>query len=148
MSLDRLQSKTGSFVISPENTSGGFPGNVALGPNAGICEGAAANTGGASYNSHTPKNGTAPTIANGGTFTHNGHGVCVVTTGGAVTGAIVQAGTYPGQRLALLNQSANTVTMAAAGTSNVAAGTSAVVPATGALDLIWCTLDSRWYDVG
>lgn len=148
MSLDRIQSVVGRLTLTPEADASGFPGLVALGPNAGVAGGAAAGTGGALYTAHTPKSGTVPTLASSGTVTHNGHGVCVVTTGGAVTGAIVQAGTLPGQRLVIINNSANTITMAAAGTSNVAGGTAAVVPANAALELVWNTLDSRWYDIG
>lgn len=148
MTIDRLQSRTGLFVVSPENTSGAFPGGVQLGLNAGVVEGAAASTGGAAFNTPTPKSGTPPTIANSGTFTHNGHGACVVTTGGAVTGAIVQPGTVHGQHLILMNNSANTITMAAAATSHVIGGTAAIVPAVAALHLVWNALDSRWYDVG
>lgn len=96
----------------------------------------------------TPESGTVPTIANGGTITPNDYGISVVTTGGAVTGAIVAVGTYPGQMLVIVNNSANTITMAAVGTSNVAAGVAAIVPATGALLLVWNPLDSKWYDVG
>lgn len=148
MTIDRIQSRTGLLVVSPENTSGGFPGGVQLGLNAGCIEGAAASTGGAMFSVPTPKSGTPPTLATSGTITHNGHGACVVTTAGATTGNIVQAGTVHGQHLVIMNNSANTITMAAAATSNVAAGVAAIVPATAALHLVWNALDVRWYDVG
>lgn len=148
MSLDRIQSVVGRLTVTPEADSSGFPGAIALGPNAGVAGGAAAGTGGALYTAQTPKSGTVPTLASSGTVTHNGHGMCVVTTGGAVTGAIVQPGTLPGQHLVICNNSANTITMAAAGTSNVQGGTAAIVPANAALHLVWNPLDSRWYDVG
>lgn len=149
MSLDRLQSKPGLFSIGPEATpTNSFPGGLSLGTNLIIAEGLAAQTGGALAPVPTPRSGTVPTIANSGTFTHNNCGTMVVTTGGAVTGTIVQLGTYHGQMLTLINNSANTITMAAAGTSNVAAGVAAIVPATAALSLVYNALDSKWYDVG
>jgi hypothetical protein len=148
MSLDRIQSVPGRLTVTPEASDAGLPGLVALGTNAGIAGGAVAGAGGAVYTAQTPKSGTVPTLASSGTVTHNGFGMCVVTTGGAVTGAIVQPGTLPGQHLVICNNSANTITMAAVGTSNVAGGTAAIVPANAALHLVWNPLDSRWYDVG
>jgi hypothetical protein len=147
MSIDRLKSAPGAFLITPELDSSGFPGSVQLGMNAGIVAGAAVGAGGASFSVPTPKAGTVPTIANSGTVTHNGHGAAVVTTGGAVTGAIVQAGTIAGQKLTIINNSANTITMAAVGTSNVANGVGAVISALAAIDLVWNALDSKWYQV-
>ncbi len=148
MSLDRISSKPGNFQLTPEATSGGFPGALSIGGEAGFVEGAAAQTGGALIQTPTPRSGTIPTLASSGTVTHNGCGVAIVTTGGAVTGAIVQVGSKDGQHLAIVNTSANTITMAAAGTSNVAGGTAAIVPASAALLLVWSASQSRWYDIG
>lgn len=145
MSLDRLQSKTGLFQINPEVGSGGFPGGVSVGGEFSIVAGAAAATGGAIAPTPTPRSGTVPTLAGSGTVTHNGCGTCIVTTGGAVTGAIVQAGITHGQNLTIINNSANTITMAAAGTSNVANGTGCIISATAAIGLTWNAIDSRWY---
>lgn len=146
MSLDRMQSVPGRLTLSPEATpTDGFPGEVCLGMNAGIVKGAAAQAGGALYTAHTPKSGAPTVVAGNGTISHSGYGMVVVDTAGAVTGIIVQAGTVAGQRLTIANKSANSLTMAAAGTSNVINGTGCVISATAAVDLIWNALDSRWY---
>lgn len=150
MSIDRIQSVPGRLTLSPEVTpTNSYPGEVGLGPNAGIAAGAAASTGGAIYNAHTPKSGSAASIAASGTITHNNHGVAVVATSTAAdkAGVIVQVGAYPGQRLCIINNSANTLTMAAVGTSNVANGTGCVISALAAVDLVWNALDSKWYQV-
>ena len=150
MSLDRLQSKTGRLELAPENTSVGFPGGIGLGPNAGVVEGAAASRGGALYSTPQPKSGTVPDLVTGGTITHNGNGVMIFNPGAASTGNIVQAGTVHGQQLTIVNIASGagfTITMAAAGASNVANGTSCVVSLLAAIQLVWNALDSRWYQV-
>ena len=148
MSLDQNAAVAGYHKIGAPDTSGGFPAGASVGTRAGFVPGAAAAMGGALYMTPATMSGTQPTIANGGTFTHSGSGVVQVTTGGAVTGTIVELGTHPGQILLLVNNSANTITMAAVGTSNVAGGVGAIVPANAALLLAWNHLNSRWYDVG
>lgn len=146
MSLDRLRSRAGLFVVDPEATTTGFPGAVALGSGAGTVEGGAASQGGALYQIPVQKAvADIPTLASSGTITHSGSGTVVVTTGGAVTGAIVQVGTRPGQKLTVINNSANTITMAVVGTSNVANGTGCIISALAAITLTWNALDSRWY---
>lgn len=148
MSQDVLQTKAGANAMGAPANASGFPAGFNYGREWGHVEGAAASCGGALYTTPTPRTGTVPTLAGSGTVSHNGCGVSIVTTGGAVTGIIVQVGTVHGQELTIVNASANTITMAAAATSNVAGGTAAIVPANAALKLIWNALDSRWYDVG
>ena len=147
MSLDRLQSQTGNFSVSPVATSDGYPGGITFGSTAGFAPGTAATSGGALIETPTPRSGTVPVIAGSGTISHSGCGVSIVDTAGAVTGIIVAVGVFHGQHLTILNKSANSLTMAAAGTSNVINGTGCVISATAAIDLRWNALDSRWYQV-
>lgn len=147
MSLDRIQSKQGNLAVYPEPGSGGFPGRFSIGGEAGFVEGAAAQSGGALAMSPQPRSGTVPTLANSGTITHNGSGVAIVTNGGATTGNIIQVGSVHGQLLVVINQGSGSITMAAAGTSNVVQGTGAIIVATGAGVFVWNTNDSRWYGV-
>lgn len=70
-------------------------------------------------------------------------------SGGAATGVILTAGVADGQILILFNiEAANTITFAAAGTSNVADGASAVIGALRALVLVWDATSSRWFRTG
>ncbi len=147
MSLDRMDSKVGLLSLFALPTDAGYPGAVFVGGEAGFAPGAAANTGGALIQSPTPRSGVSPTIANSGTITHNNCGVAKVTNGGATTGNIIQAGSYDGQLLIVLNEGSGSVTMAAAGTSNVLQGTGAVIPATAASIFVWNTTNSRWHGV-
>lgn len=149
MSLDRLQSKPGQFVITPlETASGSYPGGLSIGGQAGTVAGAAASTGGALFTTPTVTSGSATSIDTGGTITHNNCGVAIVANSTAAnkTGVIVQVGTAHGQKLTILNTTAaNTITFAAAGTSNVALGAGAAIAALSKVDLTWNALDSRWY---
>ncbi|WP_288985252.1 hypothetical protein [uncultured Flavobacterium sp.] len=151
MSLDRLQSKPGTFTITPKPTpTNNYPGGVAIGGQAGFVEGAAANMGGALFQTPTVTSGASTSIADSGTISHNGCGVAIVAASSAAnkTGVIVQAGTKHGQKLTIINTTAaNTLTMAAAGTSNVANGTGCIISALAAVSLTWNALDSRWYQV-
>jgi hypothetical protein len=91
----------------------------------------------------------AQTIAGGGTIALPTTGFnALLTTGGAVTGVILTAGVTDGQTICLINNSANSITFAAAGTSNVADGTSAVIPALRAMIFTWDNTSSRWYRQG
>ena len=65
------------------------------------------------------------------------------------TGVILTAGTADGQTINIINTSAaNTITFAAAGTSNVADGVLAVIPALRAMIFTWVAATSRWYRQG
>jgi hypothetical protein len=68
-----------------------------------------------------------------------------VTAAGNVTGVIMAAGAFAGQTLIVVNQSAFTVTFAAAGTSNVADGVSDVIPALTARTFTWDANTDLWY---
>jgi len=87
----------------------------------------------------------ATTVATSGTIFPTGLSVVRLTTGGAVTGVILDKGSSPGQTVTLVNESGNSITMAAAATSNVADGTSAVLAANRAFWLVWDTGTNLWY---
>lgn len=67
--------------------------------------------------------------------------------GGAITGVILQPGTYNGQRVVVVNEAAagNTITFAAAGTSNVADGVTTVIPGLRGSQFWWNAATARWY---
>jgi hypothetical protein len=88
---------------------------------------------------------SAATIASSGTITTAGVDQARVTTSGAVTGVILQAGTYANQACVVVNESANSITFAAVGTSNVADGTSAVIAANRMMVFRWDSGTSKWY---
>ena len=73
---------------------------------------------------------TAPALASSGTIATAGLGTTQVTPGSAVTACVLAAGIFSGQEVTVVNASttgANTITMAASGTSNVADGASTVI---------------------
>lgn len=88
---------------------------------------------------------SAASVASSGTITTAGLDVSRVTTSGAVTGVILQAGTYAGQYCTVVNESGNTITMAASGTSHVADGVSDVIAANSARRYVYDTGTSLWY---
>lgn len=73
-----------------------------------------------------------------------------VSTAGAVTGVIVEAGTSHGQQLYISvdKDAAGSVTMAAEATSNVCSGTGAVIAAGEGALLIWDETDTCWTEFG
>ena len=87
----------------------------------------------------------AASVTTSGTITLPTGKTKLLTTAGAVTGVILTAGTYDGQELVLVNTSANSITFAAAGTSNVANGVSAVIAALTRMTLVWDATSARWY---
>jgi hypothetical protein len=89
--------------------------------------------------------GTAPTLATSGTITTAGLVESRVTTAGAVTGVILQPGTISGQICFAVNTSANTITFAAAGTSNVANGVTSVIAANSKIIFVWDSVTALWY---
>jgi hypothetical protein len=94
---------------------------------------------------------TVQNIATGNTITlpTGGKNKRLSASGGAATGVILTAGSVDGQELTLFNlEATNTITFAAAGTSNVADGTSAVIPALRAIRLTWDATSARWYRTG
>ena len=90
---------------------------------------------------------TAPAVATSGTITTSGVTSARVSPSGAVTGVILQAGTFAAQEVIVVNEAvgANTVTFAASGTSNVADGTSDVIAGLTARKFVWDTGTSLWY---
>lgn len=87
-------------------------------------------------------------IADNGTITlpTTGTNALVATSSGAnKTGIILTVGVVDGQVITLINNSANSLTFAAAGTSNVADGTGAVLSALTAMRLTWDATSARWY---
>lgn len=141
MSLDFLQvAGTQTSLRAPTTSASAFGASVALANGAFVVD-----TNGNMTSKVSPADGTAATgILSAGTIAVSA-GVIRLTTAGAVTGVIVAAGTVSGQKLVLINTSANSITMAAAGTSNVADGTSAVIAALTRMTLYWDVLSARWY---
>lgn len=90
---------------------------------------------------------TAAATATSGTITTAGVSVARVSPAGAITGVILQAGTYPGQQVTVVNEAiaANSVTFAASGTSGVADGTTTVIPGLRASTFTWDSGTSLWY---
>lgn len=87
-------------------------------------------------------------IADNGTIAlpTGGYNAIVATSSAAnKTGVILTAGSTQGQTIRLINTSANSLTFAAAGTSNVADGTGAVLAALTAMTLTWETGAARWF---
>ncbi len=88
---------------------------------------------------------TAVVIAAGNTITTAGLAVSRVAPAGNVATIILQAGTLPGQKITVVNESAFTITFDVAGTSNVADGATSAIPALSARSLTWDPSTSRWY---
>ena len=79
-----------------------------------------------------------------------GQGSARVTAAAARTGFIIPPGTKHGQRLMLFIESAaaNTVTAAAAGTSNIAGGVTVILSGLEAHEFIWNSVTALWYQIG
>jgi hypothetical protein len=88
---------------------------------------------------------TSVVITNGSTVSTAARGSSRVNPAGAVTGIILEAGTQPAQVVVVLNESASSVTFAAAGTSFVADGTSSVIAAKRCAMFVWDSSTSLWY---
>jgi parallel beta-helix repeat protein len=86
-------------------------------------------------------------VINGGVTNANAFDLIRLSAAAAVTGVILPVGTYAGQEVVLINESAaaNTITMAAAGTSNVADGISCVIAGLTQKTFRWNTGTSLWY---
>ncbi len=91
------------------------------------------------------------TLAGADTLALNGNqGSARVTAAAARTGFIIPAGTKHGQRLAIFIESAaaNTVTAAAAGTSNIAGGVTVILSGLEMHEFIWNSVTALWYQIG
>ncbi len=146
MSLDRIQSKEGLFSFNPLPTPAGNPGSIDFNGLAGTVPLSSTDGGGALFFRKMPRTTNVQTLTNGATVTHNNSGNVAVDQAAAVTGIIMQAGSFSGQLCWIVNTSAaNTVTFAASGTSNVATGISAAVGALKASLFIWNGNTRLWY---
>jgi hypothetical protein len=118
-----IPSPSGTYVISVNGLSGSVSGM--LGPGTMSASAAAI--------------GTGATIATSAAISVR------VAPPGTVTGVILQAGAAYGQIAVIVNESGNSVTFAAAGTSNVADGTSDVIAGNTARAFVWDGGTSLWY---
>lgn len=93
--------------------------------------------------------GTVQTLVNGNTINTNYNSVRI-SAAGAITGVIMAAGVKAGQVCAVICEqaAANTVTMAASGTSNVAAGATCVLSGLANHLFIWDATTALWYQTG
>jgi hypothetical protein len=98
----------------------------------------------------SPATGAAVATGNGGLIATANLTVSRVSPAGAITAVVLQAGTRPGQRCTVINEAiaANTITFAAAGTSNVADGTSDQIAGLISREFVWDTVTSLWYRKG
>jgi hypothetical protein len=88
---------------------------------------------------------SAQSIASSGTILLQNIRTVRLTTAGAVTGVIMAAGYANGQTIYLVNESGNSITFAASGTSRVAAGVSAVLASLTKMVLVWDSVTGFWY---
>lgn len=93
---------------------------------------------------------SAAAIANSSTISTASGGIARCTAAAACTAVVMQAGTKTGQTVVVINESAaaNTITFAAAGTSNVAGGTTVSLQGLAAHLFVWDAGTSLWYQVG
>jgi hypothetical protein len=87
---------------------------------------------------------SAPGLTNSATISTAFKGVSRCSASGNVTGLILEAGTQDGQLVIVRNESAFTLTFAAAGTSHVADGTSDVIAANTSGLYNWSTANALW----
>lgn len=93
---------------------------------------------------------TAPAVTTGGTINTAGLGSSRVSPAGAVTGVILQPGTVPEQEVWVINEAvaANTITFAAAVTSNVADGAGSALAGLVARKFVWDSIQLLWFRAG
>lgn len=118
MTIDRLQSKPGQFLINPEvvyGTTGSastvasnqYPGGVQIGNIAGIAQGTASLGGGALYFNYEPKATTTgsfgQTMATGGTISHYNCQLVGLNATTTANNLQIQPPSYAGQQLTLVN---------------------------------------------
>jgi hypothetical protein len=88
---------------------------------------------------------SAGTVSTGSTVNPNGAAFAPVTAGSACTGLVISGGAADGQVATIANQSAFSLTFAAAGTSHVADGTADTISALTARTFFWDAESSLWY---
>jgi hypothetical protein len=92
--------------------------------------------------------GTVATIATSGTISFSpGQSVIRVTSAGAITAVVLQAGAVPGQIVIVVNEGAYSMTPAVAATSNIANGVTAVINTLTAMAFVWDSVTALWYDL-
>lgn len=91
--------------------------------------------------------GAALVLTTGGTIPTAGLYETRIAPAAAVTGVILQAGTYPAQEIMVVNESiaANSATPAVAATSNIADGVSGAIAGLTAKGYIWNSVVGRWF---
>lgn len=89
---------------------------------------------------------TAPVLATSGTIATANLGLSRVAPAGPVTGVVLAAGTFAGQRVTVHNESAaaNSIAFATDATSNVANAAGVVIPGLGAAAFSWDSVTTRW----
>lgn len=107
-------------------------------------ESATATTG--TSNATLAGSGNAATAVTNGSTIPTAFGLVRCTVAGASTGNILTAGIAPGQECTVFNNSgANSITMAAAGASNVADGVGCIIAANTYKRFIWNADTNLWY---
>ena len=91
----------------------------------------------------------AVATAASGTIATAGLGITRVSPAAAIASVVLQPGTVDGQVVIVENDAvaANTVTFAAAGTSNVADGVSTVIAGLTSVAYVWNSTTALWYAV-
>jgi hypothetical protein len=98
--------------------------------------------------SWTPiQSSTAPSIVSNGTIATAGLTVTRVAPTVDVTGIILASGTVAGQEVAVLNESAFSITFAARATSHVSTGTGSVILANTVMQFAWNSVTTAWYPI-
>lgn len=127
------------FLVNPALIS--TPGNVAIG---GKLYAAGFNAEGSQATAQAVATGNAAILIPANTW------YVRITAAAATTGATLPVGTYNGQLLiiSISTAAANTVTFAAAGTSNVAGGVTVSLAGLNAHFFVWDNVGLLWYQVG
>jgi len=148
--MDDLIANQGQSIVAPSSDARSgttLVGGFAIGRTAAFLPASATFPSGGALSFIAP---AQQTIAGSGTINHNNCGIVNVTAAGAVTGVILQAGTTNNQTLDIINTQAgaNTITFAAAGTSNVADGATTVMAGLRMYRFAWDVTSARWYRAG
>ncbi len=93
----------------------------------------------------SPQSASASATASGGAITTAGLDVARVSPTVTITGVTLQPGIYGGQKVTVVNESANSITFAAASVSHVADGTSDVIAASSARRFVWNSGLNFWF---
>lgn len=129
--------KTDSLIVNGKLSSDG--GNISS-------DGVNGNLTVATY-SGAQQTGTVTTLSTGNTITPGNLDSVRVTAAAAITGVILAAGIRAGQEFTVIHEgaAANTITFAAAGTSNVSDGVSDVITGPTSRSFKWDATTLLWY---